>query len=207
MVRTSSFLWTKHDLDKWNFSFVFLFDWQIEQAIYHTPGLPSSNPAFPSSSPYSNPAAGIHAPIPPPGPYAPPPGGVYQSPPVATQYVITTQSLIYGDVPLQCQCPNCHQVIVTRIEKRSGLVSWLACGGILLFGCWLGCCLIPFCVDSFKVTRKEERCDRQWNNYFVRCRIPNTTVPIVQIYWALVGVCDWTAAENASVNRYSYTYF
>ncbi|UJR29087.1 hypothetical protein I4U23_010301 [Adineta vaga] len=76
----------------------------------------------------------------------------HQGPPVGTHMLITTQSLIYGDLPIQCICPHCHQTIATRIEKQTGLVSWLACGGILLFGGWLGCCLIPFCVDSLKDT-------------------------------------------------------
>lgn len=75
-----------------------------------------------------------------------------QGPPVATQMLVTTQSLIYGDMPIQCICPHCHQAIVTRVEKKTGLVSWLVCGGIVLVGGWLGCCLIPFCVDSLKVS-------------------------------------------------------
>lgn len=74
-----------------------------------------------------------------------------QGPPIATHMLITTQSLIYGDMPIQCTCPHCHQMIITRVEKKTGLVSWLVCGGIVLVGGWLGCCLIPFCVDSLKV--------------------------------------------------------
>ena len=115
--------------------------------------MPPNSAAYPSNSPYAN-----------PNPMAPPPPGAnyiyptsqtgmnYQgAPPVGTQMVITTQSLMYGDVPIRCICPHCHHDIITRIEKRTGLAAWLACGGILLFGCWLGCCLIPFCVDGLKV--------------------------------------------------------
>ena len=75
-----------------------------------------------------------------------------QGPPVGTHMLITTQSLLYGDMPIQCTCPHCHQTICTRIEKKTALLSWLLCGGILLFGGWLGCCLIPFCMDSLKVS-------------------------------------------------------
>ena len=74
-----------------------------------------------------------------------------QGPPLGTHMLITTQSVIYGDLPIQCICPNCRNSIVTRVEKTNGIVPWLVCGGILLFGGWLGCCLIPFCVDGLKV--------------------------------------------------------
>jgi len=89
-----------------------------------------------------------------------PPVGMYptsamglppQGPPVGTHMLITTQSILYGDMPIQCICPHCQQPIVTRVEKRTGLISWLICGGIFLVGGGLGCCLIPFCVDSLKV--------------------------------------------------------
>jgi lipopolysaccharide-induced tumor necrosis factor-alpha factor len=90
-----------------------------------------------------------------------PPVGMYampgkdmppQGPPIGTHMLITTQSLIYGDVPIQCICPHCHQGIATRVEKKTGILPWLICGGILLFGGWLGCCLIPFCIDDLKVS-------------------------------------------------------
>ncbi|KAI5933199.1 LITAF domain-containing protein [Manis javanica] len=29
-----------------------------------------------------------------------------------------------------------------------GDLTWLLCTGLLVFGCFLGCCFIPFCVDS-----------------------------------------------------------
>ena len=79
-------------------------------------------------------------------------GMPYQTHPTGTQFVVSPASMIYGDISLQCICPNCHQMIYTRVEKRTGLVSWLACAGILLFGGGLGCCLIPFCIDSLKVS-------------------------------------------------------
>lgn len=75
-----------------------------------------------------------------------------QGPPIGTHMLITTRGVLYGDIPIQCTCPNCYQPIVTRIEKNTGLITWLICGGIILVGGWLGCCLIPFCVDSLKVS-------------------------------------------------------
>ncbi|KAK6040179.1 hypothetical protein COOONC_22315 [Cooperia oncophora] len=48
-------------------------------------------------------------------------------------------------------CPHCHQQILTKTEPKSGLLTWLLCGGMALFGCWL-CCCIPFCVDGCRDT-------------------------------------------------------
>ena len=47
-------------------------------------------------------------------------------------------------------CPICNTSTLTTVTKEPGLATWLTCGGLTLFGCWLGCCLIPFCIDSFK---------------------------------------------------------
>ena len=58
---------------------------------------------------------------------------------------------MYGNMPVQCTCPQCHQTIVTRVERKSGLLPWLICGGIAFFGGIFGCCLIPFCIDGLKV--------------------------------------------------------
>jgi lipopolysaccharide-induced tumor necrosis factor-alpha factor len=90
-----------------------------------------------------------------------PPMGMYpsnimnippQGPPLGTHMIITAPGVLYGDVPIQCTCPNCYQPIVTRVEKKTGLLTWLICGGIVLVGGWLGCCLIPFCVDGLQVS-------------------------------------------------------
>ena len=28
--------------------------------------------------------------------------------------------------------------------------NWVACGGVALLGCVLGCCLVPFCITELK---------------------------------------------------------
>lgn len=84
----------------------------------------------------------------PPPPYgmAPPTAPVYVAP------VMSTTTVIYSfqDTPSPTTCPSCHQSVVTRTVHRSGLLTWLIFGALLLFGCWFGCCLIPFCVDGCK---------------------------------------------------------
>ncbi|CAF3799978.1 unnamed protein product [Adineta steineri] len=59
-------------------------------------------------------------------------------------------SFKYGQDPLNCKCIYCHQQVVTRIEKENGLIAWICCAVLLLIGCWLGCCLIPFFIDDLK---------------------------------------------------------
>lgn len=62
---------------------------------------------------------------------------------------------VCGDYPVQCVCTNCHQNVLTRVEKKNGLLTWASVGGICIFGapfgCFLGCCLIPLCIDALKV--------------------------------------------------------
>jgi hypothetical protein len=57
---------------------------------------------------------------------------------------------IVGDYPVQCSCPRCGKPIVTRVEKKSGLLAWLICACLFFFGFW-PCYFIPFCVDGCKV--------------------------------------------------------
>lgn len=75
-----------------------------------------------------------------------------QRQPMGTSIFMPTQIPLFGDMPIQCICSNCRQPIVTRIEQQTGVISWLICAAILLLGGWLGCCLIPFCIDSLKVS-------------------------------------------------------
>ena len=62
---------------------------------------------------------------------------------------------VKSDSPVNCICHNCHQSVITRIEKRNGLAAWGTAGAIAFLGapcgCFLGCCLIPLCIDDFKV--------------------------------------------------------
>ena len=60
--------------------------------------------------------------------------------------------MISSHYPESGICPYCHQPIITRLEKRNGAVVWLASFGLCFFGCVLGCCLVPFCVNGIKDT-------------------------------------------------------
>uniref|UniRef100_A0A672H5J5 LITAF domain-containing protein n=1 Tax=Salarias fasciatus TaxID=181472 RepID=A0A672H5J5_SALFA len=51
------------------------------------------------------------------------------------------------DAPKRVVCQHCMQSVVTNVEHTSGLLTWLACGGLTLVGC-IPCCCIPFCADS-----------------------------------------------------------
>ena len=56
----------------------------------------------------------------------------------------------FGKFPVQVTCPNCKASIETRVDSHTGIIQWLTAGGICLIGCWLGCCLIPLCVDDWR---------------------------------------------------------
>lgn len=52
--------------------------------------------------------------------------------------------------PVETFCGNCGKVVVTVVEYEPGTCTYLSCIGLVLIGCALGCCFVPFFVDSFK---------------------------------------------------------
>ena len=64
------------------------------------------------------------------------------------QNVLVRQT--FREVPVRLNCPKCNADIMTATTYEVGMLTWLACGGMCLVGLWLGCCLIPFCVDACK---------------------------------------------------------
>ncbi|KAG9340425.1 hypothetical protein JZ751_021538 [Albula glossodonta] len=80
--------------------------------------------------------------------------------------VILTSGL--SNIPCQTQCPHCQQLVVSQTRHTPGLLTWLICGTLTLFGCWL-CCFIPFCMDDCKDV--EHRCPNCNNLVYVYKRM------------------------------------
>ena len=59
--------------------------------------------------------------------------------------VLTIQQLLFfGTGPQMAHCPQCHVDVVTKVDHRNGIRTWLCC---LV---WSPLCCIPFCIDSCK---------------------------------------------------------
>ncbi|UJR09030.1 hypothetical protein I4U23_013279 [Adineta vaga] len=85
--------------------------------------------------------------------------GAVQSEPTAVggdkqikQTILISALQGFKHIPIECICTHCQQRIITRLEKKNGALNWLTCGGAVFLGCFLGCCLIPFCIDGLKNT-------------------------------------------------------
>nr|XP_019842635.1 PREDICTED: lipopolysaccharide-induced tumor necrosis factor-alpha factor homolog [Bos indicus] len=99
-------------------------------------------------------ASGLGAPPPPP------PMSVYPavSPALPTAFSLMCRQLfrvprLQSPDPVQFTCPYCMNRIVTVTTPVPGVLTWLLCTGIFVAGCFLGCCLVPFCVDSLMDVR------------------------------------------------------
>ncbi|XP_055327291.1 LITAF domain-containing protein-like isoform X2 [Paramacrobiotus metropolitanus] len=94
-------------------------------------------------------APGQQMPPPPPAYPYPPPNSYQHGAPVST-VIITSPGVCLSQYPTQLECPNCRQHVVTTTEFENGGLTYALMGLLCLFGCWLGCCLIPTCVDECK---------------------------------------------------------
>lgn len=86
-----------------------------------------------------------------PPPYGAPPPGFYPTGPHHPGAIPPVQIQAINVVPLgphsaHMTCPQCHAEISTHTETEAGTRAYVASGILVLFGCWLGCCLIPCCM-------------------------------------------------------------
>ncbi|XP_054432876.1 lITAF domain-containing protein [Pteronotus mesoamericanus] len=93
-------------------------------------------------------------PVPPPPPPPPPPRS-QPPPPMYFQGPQAVRTPVYSGVPrmasampMQFPCPYCGNYILTVTTPVPGVLTWMLCTSLFVFGCFLGCCLIPFCVES-----------------------------------------------------------
>ncbi|KAK3591902.1 hypothetical protein CHS0354_005115 [Potamilus streckersoni] len=121
-------------------------------ASENTKGEPSAPPS------YQEPPGGPYQHEPPPN-YEPPKEG-YQSgcysgypPQQGYQTIYTQQPTVivmnessFGPTPKHTVCQHCRAEIDTSITYQVGGLTWLAAGMLCLFGSWMGCCLLPFCM-------------------------------------------------------------
>lgn len=85
------------------------------------------------------------------------------------QTVVVQQPMIVNQVfresPVRMQCPACRADIVTALNYDTGMLAWILCGVMFIFGFWL-CCFIPFCVDACKdVTHTCPNCQHVVGKY------------------------------------------
>lgn len=52
--------------------------------------------------------------------------------------------------PFMVQCPFCMAVVRTKTQAVPGTATWLTCLGLVVVGCFYGCCLIPFCLEGLQ---------------------------------------------------------
>jgi len=72
----------------------------------------------------------------------------------------------FRESPVRIKCQFCQADIVSSTYYETGTLTWVACFVIAIVGCWLGCCLIPFCMDACKdVVHQCPNCHQQVGRY------------------------------------------
>ncbi|XP_062581068.1 LITAF domain-containing protein-like [Saccostrea cucullata] len=89
-------------------------------------------------------------PPPPPGYSQPPPAYGHQQQTTVVMAGHPVMGHIFRETSVPMQCPYCRANITTSTSYETGTLTWIICGVLILFGLWLGCCLIPFCIDGCK---------------------------------------------------------
>ncbi|XP_052791283.1 LITAF domain-containing protein-like isoform X2 [Mya arenaria] len=72
----------------------------------------------------------------------------------------------FRESPVRIKCQFCQADVVTSTFYETGTLTWVACFVIAIVGCWIGCCLIPFCMDACKdVVHQCPNCNQQVGRY------------------------------------------
>lgn len=66
----------------------------------------------------------------------------------AKKDLTTLKKLKSKDCEYEVFCPMCENRGFTKAVQKRSQAQWLGCIGFACCGCWLGCCLIPFCIRS-----------------------------------------------------------
>ena len=119
------------------------------------PPYPTSN--YTTSADYgmgAPPVGGVAAqPLGSGAPPPPPPGAVVTTAPGTTTVMmsnIVQTKRIFTKHPTAIICQHCNTSVVSQPRAEVGATTWLVAGFLILVGCWLGCCFIPFCIDDCK---------------------------------------------------------
>jgi len=117
------------------------------------PGYPQQKfeppPAYPDANAPGQDFVGFH---PPPPPHTTTTTTVITGQPLIARTVVTGYAVPATHFPCRLECPHCHADVSTNVQYETGNMAHVAALVLCLFGCWLGCCLIPYCVDGCKDT-------------------------------------------------------
>ncbi|XP_004206978.2 cell death-inducing p53-target protein 1 homolog isoform X1 [Hydra vulgaris] len=64
--------------------------------------------------------------------------------------VYLTNVLYFSTCPMHVVCQHCRAQVLTSTMHTSGVAVWLISLLICILGGFLGCCLLPFCIDGLK---------------------------------------------------------
>nr|CUU99772.1 hypothetical transcript [Hymenolepis microstoma] len=82
---------------------------------------------------------------------------------------VSVPPVYFGKEPVDTFCVQCNHGIRTSTELMVGPCTHVAAGVICFFGCFCGCCLIPYCVDDcMDILHKCPNCHREMGK-FKRC--------------------------------------
>lgn len=74
--------------------------------------------------------------------------------------------IVFGPNPQVCVCPHCRKEQKTKTSRYPSVMCWVVFFLLIIFGCWLGCCLIPFCIPAFyAATHRCSHCGKVIGHY------------------------------------------